>query len=147
MHLKAGVPQGSVLGPLLFLVYINDLTDNISSDMQLFADDSSLFTRVKDIDLTNDQLINDLHTISLWANQWKMVFNPNLTKHAIEVVFSCKRVIPDHTELEFNGVPIARKPYTKHLGVYLDSRLTFFQAYKGTSVKSFEGIVTFKFFI
>ena len=40
----AGVPQGSVLGPLFFLVYVNDLVDNISSDAKLFADDTSLFT-------------------------------------------------------------------------------------------------------
>ena len=52
MNLKAGVPQGSVLSPHLFLVYINDLTDNISSDMRLFADNSSLFTGVKGIDQT-----------------------------------------------------------------------------------------------
>ena len=44
-RIKAGVPQGSVLGPLLFLVYINDLTDTISSDMRLFAKDSSLFIK------------------------------------------------------------------------------------------------------
>ncbi len=44
--LLSGVPQGSVLGPLLFLIYINDLTDNISADMRLFADDSSLFAKV-----------------------------------------------------------------------------------------------------
>ena len=45
-ELHSGVPQGSVLGPLLFLIYINDLTDNISSNIKLFADDSSLFARV-----------------------------------------------------------------------------------------------------
>ena len=52
-----------------------------------------------------------------------MSFNPDTTKQAIEVVFSCKDNKPDHPELTFNGVPIARKPFTKHLGVYLDSRL------------------------
>ena len=49
MKLSAGVPQGSVLGPLLFLVYINDLTDNISSDMRLFANELSLFTALKEL--------------------------------------------------------------------------------------------------
>ena len=63
--------HGSVLGPLLFLVYINDLTDNISSDMRLFADDSSLFTCVKDIDITHEQLVTDLKTITTWVTQWK----------------------------------------------------------------------------
>ena len=84
MCLKAGVPQGSVLGPLLFLVYINDLTDNISSDMRLFADDSSLFTCVKGVNQTHDSLVKDLQSVTLWAHQWKMVFNPDLTKQAIE---------------------------------------------------------------
>ena len=71
MNLKAGVPQGSVLGPLLFLVYINDLTDNISSHMRLFADDSSLFTCVKGIEQTHDKLVKDLQTVTTWAYQWK----------------------------------------------------------------------------
>ena len=56
MCLKAGVPQGSVLGPLIFHVYINDLTDNISSDMRLFADDSFLFTRVTGVNQTHDTI-------------------------------------------------------------------------------------------
>ena len=86
MSLKAGVPQGSVLGPLLFPIYINDLTDNILSDMRLFADDSSLFTCVNGIAQTHGKLVNDLHTISMWAYQWKMIFNPDITKQAIEVV-------------------------------------------------------------
>ena len=62
--INAGVPQGSVLGPLLFLVYINDLTDHTSSEMRLFADDSSLFTRVQGIDQTHNKLVNDLQTVT-----------------------------------------------------------------------------------
>ena len=75
-----GVPQGSVLDPLLFLVYINDLPDNINSKMKLFADDSSLFTRVSGIDQTHSLLTSDLKKIEKLAHQWKKVFNPDITK-------------------------------------------------------------------
>ena len=119
MSLKAGVPQGSVLGPLLFLVYINDPTDNISSEMRLFVDDASLFTCVKGVTQTHDKLEKDLLTVTQWAYQWKMVFNPDITKQATEVFFSCKNKKPVHSDLSFNGVPVAREPFTKHLGVFL----------------------------
>ena len=59
LPLKSGVPQGSVLDPLLFLVYINDLTDNISSTMKLFADDASLFLRVRDIHMSHQTIMSD----------------------------------------------------------------------------------------
>ena len=67
--ISAGVPQGSVLGPLLFLVYINDLTENIKSQMRLFADDSSVFTPVKNVEVTHEQLVKDLETVSNWGYQ------------------------------------------------------------------------------
>ena len=80
-NVLSGVPQGSVLGPLLFLIYINDLSDGIISKMRLFADDSSLFATVTDINLTHSQILDDLNTITNWAKQWKMQFNPDITKH------------------------------------------------------------------
>ena len=84
VRLNAGVPQGSVLGPLLFLVYINDLTDNIFSNMELYADDSSLFARVSGVDSTHNQIENDLETIAAWATQWKMLFNPDITNKLLK---------------------------------------------------------------
>ena len=68
----------------------NDLTDNISSNIKLFADDSSLFTRVNGINITHSRLVRDLETIKKWAYQWKMQFNPDISKQAIEVIFSHK---------------------------------------------------------
>ena len=63
--IAAGVPQGSVLGPLFFLVYINDLVESISSDVKLFADGTPLF--VYDEGIAADQLNRDLKVISDWA--------------------------------------------------------------------------------
>ena len=67
-----GVPHGSVLGPLFFLVDINDLVENVGSDAKLFADDTSLFTVVYDESTAADQLNRDIKVISDWAYQWKM---------------------------------------------------------------------------
>ena len=57
------VPQGSILGPLFFLIYINDLGNNLSSTVKLFADDRSIFSIVHDIDLSSKQLNNDLKKV------------------------------------------------------------------------------------
>ena len=81
--ITTGVPPGSVLGHLLFLVYINDLTDTISPQMCPFADDSSIFICVEGVDQTQEKRIKDLQTVSDWAQQWKMVFNPDITKQAM----------------------------------------------------------------
>ena len=74
---NAGVPQGSILGPLLFLIYINDLADGLSSNAKLFADGTSLFSVVHNANTTAKELNNDLVKISRWDYQWKMSFNPD----------------------------------------------------------------------
>ena len=63
VNIEAGVPQGSVLRPLFFLIYINDLSDNLNSNPKLFADDISLFSFVQNINSTTD-LNSDLSKIS-----------------------------------------------------------------------------------
>ena len=75
-RIYSGVPQGSVLGPLLFLIYINDLHDGISSMCKIFADDTSLFSKVLDVNKSVIELNADLEKINQWAYQWKMQFNP-----------------------------------------------------------------------
>ena len=89
IDIKSGVPQGSVLGPLLFLIYINDLEKNIKSNVKFYADDTMLYSLVKDVTVSAEELNHDLEVIRCWAYQWKMQFNPDPTKQANEIVFSC----------------------------------------------------------
>ena len=120
----AGVPQGSVLGPTLFLVYINDLVDNVSSGAKLFADDISLITVVYDEDITTEQLNRDLQIIAEWAYQQKMQFNPDVAKQAIQIIFSQKRDKPIHPPFYFNESEVVSKQEQK-LFLILDSNLNF----------------------
>ena len=70
--ISAGVPQGSVIGTLFFLIYINDITHNIACNIKLLADDTSLFSIVRDENVAALDLRQDLGKITLWAWQRKM---------------------------------------------------------------------------
>ena len=117
-QIKAGVPQGSILGPLLFLVYINDLPKGLTSNVKLFADDTSIFSVFRDSSSLSLSLNEDLFKISQWRYKWKMLFNPDASKQAQEVVFSLKKIY-------FNNMLLSRKNTQKHLGLYLDTKLNF----------------------
>ena len=119
------VPQGSMLGPLLFLIYINDRSDDLSINAKLFADDTSLFSVVRDINTSATHLNNDLRKISNWAFQWKMSFNPDPSKQAQEVIFSRKLQKISHPSIYFNNNPIEQVSSQKHLGMILDAKLNF----------------------
>ena len=121
----AGVPQGFLIGPLLFLIYINDLSDGLNCNPKLFADDTLLFSTVYNINEATNTLNNDLNKITEWAHQWKMSFNPDISKQAHEVVFSRKRSLVSHPSLTFNNIPVAQTSSQKHLGMHLDKKLNF----------------------
>ena len=123
--IKSGVPQGSVLGPLLFLIYINDLEDDIKSQIRFFADDTMLYSIVRNPTITSNQLNQDLETIRQWAYQWKLEFNPDPIKQATELIFSTKRKPPIHPPLYFNGNTVTKVDEQKHLGIILDKKLSF----------------------
>ena len=113
---SAAVPKGSILGPLLFLVYIKDLPNDLNSKVKLFADDTSLFTIVKD---------NDLLEISKCAYNWKMLFNPDPNKLLQEVLFSRKNKLQVYLTIYFNNMQVERTSFQKHQGILLNEKLNF----------------------
>ena len=80
VEIEAGVPQGSILGTLLFLLYINDIVKCIGCSIRLFADETSLYIIVERPNQTVRLLNADLQTISNWAVDWLVEFNANKTK-------------------------------------------------------------------
>ena len=111
LDVKAGVPQGSRLGPLLFLIYMNDITQDIESDILIFADDTSLFCKGSDPSETAKILNRDLEKISIWASKWKVQFNASKTK---DIIFSNK-VLNNSPPLIFGDIFIDRVNLHKHL--------------------------------
>ena len=123
------------MGLLLFLIYINDLSDNLIANPKFFADDTSLFSIVHDPNATANDLNNDLAKTNNWAYQWKMNFNPDPFKQAQEVLFSRKIKSQNHPCLHFNNNPVNQTPLQKHLGMYLDPKLDFLEHLKNIQAK------------
>ena len=111
---KAGVPQGSILGPLLFLVYISDIVNKFNASVRLFADDTSLYIIVENPNTAAVTLNNDLKHISNWANDWIVDFNPSKT---FSMLISRKRDPVNHPPLFVNNIPLKCTSMHKHLGL------------------------------
>ena len=83
-NVQAGAPQGSILGPLTFYIYINDLAHNLRCKVKLFADDTSLFTTVQGPQTAASDMNHDIGLITSWVNKWRTSFNPDPNKQAVE---------------------------------------------------------------
>ena len=116
----SGVPQGSVLDPLLFLIFINDLLSCVSSTCRLFADDCLLYHQIK-FSQDSEVLQHDLLCLEHWANKWLMQFNP--IKCVILKV--THKVNPIRTQYTLYGQILTHMEEAKYLGLTLDSKLTF----------------------
>ena len=119
--LRAGVPQGSVLGPLLFLIYINDITSVIEhSNIRMFADDTCLFLEIEDRAECARKIDSDLTRISNWAQQWAIQFSASKTK---SLIISNKKDFHCNPTVYLNGIPIEEVKSYKYLGIHLTSNL------------------------
>ena len=135
----SGIPQGTVLGPLLFVIYINDILDNVDSDGLLFADDAKIFRSIlcKEDSL---KLQGDIAKLEEWSDQWLLKFHPDkchlLTLGKLENIMYCHRY-------QVGGIEIEHTFEEKDLGLVIDSELTFADhiAQKVKKANSIVGII------
>ena len=119
---NAGAPQGSILGPLLFIIYINDIVNNIRTNIRLSADDTILYEIVDDSLLTGININIDLRTILSWATTWLVNFN---ALKAESFIVSKKRAKPYHPPLFMDNIAVKEVTTHKHLGLTLSNDLTW----------------------
>ena len=117
----AGIPQGSILGPLLFLIFINDIINDINCIIRLFADDTSLILPSINLDTDLDLMQNDLNRISAWAKKWAVNFNSDKTK----TLLISRRTTPSHIDLTFDNSHLELSSEHKHLGITFNSSATW----------------------
>jgi len=125
MNISHGVPQGSILGPLLFIIYVNDLPTNCKNcTTLLFADDTNLLFVSKDLPTLIPVINSSLSNISKWFSSNKLSLNVNKTNYVI--FHSVKQKIPiQYPNIQINGISITRVKTTKFLGVHMDETLSW----------------------
>jgi len=118
LPVTSGVPQGSVLGLVLFLVYINNLPSQVDCSVELFADNTLMYQVVKNTD-DERRFQANLNLLTGWAGRWKMSFN--VTKCKV-IAFQARRPVPEYT---MNNIALEHTDHCKYLGVTLQSNLRF----------------------
>ena len=121
---RSGVPQGSVLGPLLFVVYINDLPENITSNIYLFADDTKIFQNIRS-DEDRQSIQNDLIKLQNWSDTWLLTFHPDKCKYMTVGNNDSGQERYYLTTREGNRHHLQKVEQEKDIGVIIDSKLTF----------------------
>lgn len=127
----AGVPQGSVLGPYLFLLYINDVVNNIDTNVRLFADDTSLFTVIENAN-SIQALQEDLYKIAKWSEDWCIILNPSKTT---SMTFTRKRN-SQPLDVKFDDQTLKDVKHHTHLGLTLTSDASWDEHIKRTYSKA-----------
>ena len=122
-YIKYGVPQGSVLGPLLFLLYINDLGNSCDSTLRLFADDTCVIAKGTSPAQLEQQLNHELKQIAAWINANNLTINPSKTYALIISPFT--NLNSPTLNLFYNHHRIDVVRTVKYLGIILDNQLLF----------------------
>ena len=112
----SGVPQGAVLGPILFLIYINDLEDGVTGKILKFAEDTKLFTKTKEIG-DKQNLQDDIDKLVKWSEKWQMLFNFGKCK--------CLHIGPGNTSMTYQmgGTSLSITVKEKDLGVTMNANM------------------------
>ena len=131
VYVSSGVPQGTVLGPAMFLLYINDLPRKINSTVRLLADDCIMYKRIT-TQADNNILQQDINTLCFWQNQWLMKFN---TKKCFSMTITHK-LTPTTFTYDMGGVPLQSTDNHTYLGVLLNSKLNWNQHINKTTTKA-----------
>lgn len=118
--INAGVPQGSVLGPLLYLLYTSDLPTTGNATVAIFADDTAILTSHADENMASHQLQLYLFQIQSWLNKWRIKVNESKSVH---VTFTNRRNTCPPVRL--NNIQIPQREEVKYLGIHLDRRMTW----------------------
>lgn len=120
INVISGIPQGSVLGPILFVIFINDMPEIVDSMCQLFADDAKIFRSVHIRDeASNLKLQKDLDNVYQWSQKWQLPFNTSKCK-----VLHLGHNNPCH-QYKMNGQKLQNVEDEKDLGVVIDNELKF----------------------
>ena len=120
IRVKSGIPQGSVLGPILFVLFINDMPDVVESLIELFADDAKIFDRVNLRDASSgERLQKDIDSLSKWSQKWQLPFN--ISKCKVLHIGNCNPC----RRYKMNGEQLIHINEEKDLGVIVDSELKF----------------------